>query len=348
MPGVVLKTEHLADVIEELRWLTSCGIKPISSPSWRPESIDNRHRAKLPENPSNIILSGQNCLSINGSAERRYAMEECRPLVFIGSSTEGLDVAKALQQNLNDICEGELWTQGFFRLGNGYLETLVNGSQTYDFAILVLTPDDMIDSRGVTQQSPRDNILFELGLFIGVLGRQRTFAVLDGTADIKLPSDMAGVSLAQYRPPTRGTLQAALGTVSTQIEAAIRDQGLRRRDGAMLARELEQARQTVHEFGARAAGAWWERIPGEGIGFFQIKLDELQNSVKLEDGLFFDAEGTFTTHWKSEVARIVKDDKQIVYLRKCWHTAHPSDGWFHGYGDIEFAGYRRSVRPGSW
>jgi hypothetical protein len=53
--GVVLKTEPRADFIEELRWLTSCGITPISSASWRPESMDNRHRAKLPENPANII-----------------------------------------------------------------------------------------------------------------------------------------------------------------------------------------------------------------------------------------------------------------------------------------------------
>ena len=50
MNGVVLKTEHLADFIEEFRWLTSCCITPISSPLWRPESIDHRHRAKLPIN----------------------------------------------------------------------------------------------------------------------------------------------------------------------------------------------------------------------------------------------------------------------------------------------------------
>jgi len=64
--GVVLKTEHLTDFIEEFRWLTSCCITPISSPLWHPESIDYRHRAKLPENPTNIALSGQKGMLIDG------------------------------------------------------------------------------------------------------------------------------------------------------------------------------------------------------------------------------------------------------------------------------------------
>ena len=64
--GVVVKTEHLSDLIKEFGRLTSCSIKHISSPSWRPENIDNRHRAKLLENQANIALSGQNGQLING------------------------------------------------------------------------------------------------------------------------------------------------------------------------------------------------------------------------------------------------------------------------------------------
>ena len=66
MNGVVVETEHLSNFIEEFGWLTSCRVRHIRSPSWRPEIADNRHRAKLPENPSNIALSGQNGLLING------------------------------------------------------------------------------------------------------------------------------------------------------------------------------------------------------------------------------------------------------------------------------------------
>jgi predicted nucleotide-binding protein len=66
----------------------------------------------------------------------------------------------------------------------------VDKAEEFDFAVLALTPDDMIQSRGKSQESPRDNVLIELGLFIGVVGRKRTFIVYNRAADIKLPSDM--------------------------------------------------------------------------------------------------------------------------------------------------------------
>ena len=66
-----------------------------------------------------------------------------RPLLFVGSSTEGLDCAKALQQNLDHALEVVLWSQGVFGLSGGTLETLVQKLQTVDFAALVLTPDDL-------------------------------------------------------------------------------------------------------------------------------------------------------------------------------------------------------------
>jgi hypothetical protein len=64
--GVVVETEHLVDFIEEFGWLTSRRVKHIRSPSWRPQSADNGYRAKMPENPINIALSGQNDKLING------------------------------------------------------------------------------------------------------------------------------------------------------------------------------------------------------------------------------------------------------------------------------------------
>jgi hypothetical protein len=56
--GVMLQTEHLSHFIEEFWWLTSCHGGHRRFPSWRSETADNRHRAKLPENQSNITLSG--------------------------------------------------------------------------------------------------------------------------------------------------------------------------------------------------------------------------------------------------------------------------------------------------
>ena len=66
--GVVVETEHLSHVIEASGLLTSCDVRHIRSPSWNPVIADNRHRAKLPKNPTNIALSGQNGRLINGWA----------------------------------------------------------------------------------------------------------------------------------------------------------------------------------------------------------------------------------------------------------------------------------------
>ncbi|MDF3131277.1 nucleotide-binding protein [Kiritimatiellaeota bacterium B1221] len=152
-----------------------------------------------------------------------------RSVIFVGSSTEGLPAARALQQNLDHDAEVILWSQGVFGLSSGTLETLVTKSQQFDFAVLVLTPDDLRLSRGNEDPSPRDNVVFELGLFMGALGRERTYIVYDRTAGIQLPSDLAGVTSATYEPPQAGSLQSALGAPSSEIFSAIQTLGPRQR-----------------------------------------------------------------------------------------------------------------------
>jgi predicted nucleotide-binding protein len=134
-----------------------------------------------------------------------------RPYVFVGSSVEGLDIAKAIQANLDFACETHIWSQGLFGLSEGTLETLVNSLERFDFAILALTGDDLTLSRGSEQRSARDNVLFETGLFVGGLGKERVFLVADRSAELKLPSDLAGITPATFNPPTSGTVQSALG-----------------------------------------------------------------------------------------------------------------------------------------
>ena len=144
---------------------------------------------------------------------------EHRPSLFIGSSSEGHAIAEALQQNLDRVCEPVIWSQGVFGLGDGTLETLVEKLPQFDFAALILTPDDMIESRDNVQQSPRDNVLLELGLCIAPRAASRQpFAVYDRSSNLKLPSDLAGVTIADYQPQSSGNLQAALGPASTSIK----------------------------------------------------------------------------------------------------------------------------------
>jgi len=107
------------------------------------------------------------------------------------------------------------------------LDSLMSSADRFDFAVLVLSADDLLVSRGEVQASPRDNVLFELGLFIGRLGRDRTFIVNDRNAPPKLPTDLAGITTVTFQLHESGNLQAALGATCTKIEQAIARLGTR-------------------------------------------------------------------------------------------------------------------------
>ena len=144
-----------------------------------------------------------------------------KPRVFIGSSTEGLQVAELIQLGLEEAAECTLWTQSTFAPGQTTIESIVDVSVQYDFAVLVLTADDMTVKRGVEAAGPRDNVLFELGLFTGALGRARTFMVYSRDDTLRLPSDLNGVTAVMYGKRSDGNLEAALGPVCTRIKQAM-------------------------------------------------------------------------------------------------------------------------------
>jgi predicted nucleotide-binding protein len=167
----------------------------------------------------------------NDSASPSGATPEARkgkPRLFIGSSVEGLKFAEALQVNLEFAAEVTVWYQGVFGLSLGTLEALVAEASGFDFAVLVLTPDDVSTQRDKTGNGPRDNVLFELGLFMGALGRERTFIVRPRDVDMQMPSDLAGVTCATFEPNRQdGNVQAAVGAPSTKVKDAISRLGRR-------------------------------------------------------------------------------------------------------------------------
>lgn len=154
-----------------------------------------------------------------------------RARVFIGSSSEGLAAAQAIRSLLAHDAQVTLWNEGLFRSGDGFLETLVKSLDQFDFAILVATPDDSGISRGIPSLTPRDNVLFELGLFMGRLGRGRTFLVHPKRHDLRLPSDLLGVMTLSCQWPEdaagrragRQDLMSALGAVCDSIRDTISD-----------------------------------------------------------------------------------------------------------------------------
>lgn len=149
--------------------------------------------------------------------------------LFVGSSVEGLSVAYEIQALLDHDAEVTVWQQGVFDPSGGTLESLVQMATTFDFAVLVLTPDDVLTKREQSKNAPRDNVLFELGLFIGTLGRERTYFV-HPREDMALPSDLAGITPINYDANrSDNNLRAAIGPVATSLRSQLKKLGFRQK-----------------------------------------------------------------------------------------------------------------------
>jgi len=119
------------------------------------------------------------------------------PRIFIGSSKEGLEVAEFVKQYLSDFSECFLWTDDIFKYNKSFFDTLLQESCLFDFGILIATKDDFLESREQLFETPRDNVVFEFGLFLGRLGPNRSFILQEKEA--KLPSDLLGISIPSFQ-----------------------------------------------------------------------------------------------------------------------------------------------------
>ncbi|MER9914008.1 nucleotide-binding protein [Mesorhizobium sp. M0050] len=119
--------------------------------------------------------------------------------VFIISSAEALEVARVIQNALSHNFIVILWTDGVFKIAHYTLQSLEDAIDASDFAIAVAHADDVTESRGKNWPSPRDNVIFELGLFMGRLGRTRAILMEPREEKVKLPSDLAGITTIAYR-----------------------------------------------------------------------------------------------------------------------------------------------------
>ncbi len=155
--------------------------------------------------------------------ERRkfHRLPNPHPLLFIGSSTEGHSVAAALSEAIpTDATSVTLWSQGVFGASHFPIEDLSLLLHKADFAALLISADDTVVSRGREYQAPRDNIVFELGLCMGALSRQRTFLVVPRDLDIKIPTDLLGINTLRY-DSSASTPQAAVVTTAAEIANTI-------------------------------------------------------------------------------------------------------------------------------
>lgn len=147
-----------------------------------------------------------------------------KPRLFIVSTTEKLEIAKMVGQYFKSLAEVTLWSDGSVFLPNKvFIETLFRISQETDFAVVVFDPDDVTKIRERKARSVRDNVLFEMGLFTGALGRNRCFAIKPRGINMRIPSDLEGVCFAEYYPEDAAGLEAAVQAACEKLWLAMED-----------------------------------------------------------------------------------------------------------------------------
>jgi CRP/FNR family cyclic AMP-dependent transcriptional regulator len=168
------------------------------------------------------------------------------PIVFIGSSAESRAIVDAMHRELHGDPSFIVrsWAgPSIFGASHFPIEDLKTQIDEADFAALVIGPDDKVRSRGRRFWAPRDNVIFELGLFMGALGRERAFIVQERGRDLKIPSDLYGLGTIRFesgRPPLRDRICSILRGGKTVSPLSIR-----------IVEACDAIRQKVEQWGAR-------------------------------------------------------------------------------------------------
>lgn len=151
--------------------------------------------------------------------------------VFVGSSSEANPVVQALIEKLSSDADIVPWWKSpefkpMTSILSGLLEAVSKGVSLYDFGLFVLTPDDLVRSRGKESRTPRDNVLFELGLFLGAFGPDRTFATLQLAAKnsdkLKTPSDFQGIIIPTFSAPHQKEFDETITNVAESFRQFIK------------------------------------------------------------------------------------------------------------------------------
>ncbi|MDC3188809.1 nucleotide-binding protein [Pseudoalteromonas elyakovii] len=150
-----------------------------------------------------------------------------KPRIFIASSVESLDVAEAVNVNLDHEFEVTLWKNGTFKLSSSVIDDLVEKSSFVDFALFIFAPNDIATIRSRSEHVVRDNVIFEMGLFVGAIGKSRSFILKPRDAEMHLPTDLLGVTPADYDARRSDSdLVSATNRACTLIKSEVERLGL--------------------------------------------------------------------------------------------------------------------------
>ena len=255
-----------------------------------------------------------------------------KPRIFLGSSGKQAKLLQALTRGLEDVADVEPWTTTF-NPGTTTLGRLVELTREVDFAAFVFALDDWTSAEPASpeaggetpgQASPRDNVVFEAGLFGGVLGMDRTFILHANGA--KLPSDLLGLTCVRYGDASR----------PSEVKAV-----------------LQKLRKAITDVGvlSRIEGLWWQLSQTErsalepsAVSLLRISRDRA-GSLELS-GRSWGADGTLTARYASEAARERKDPPGIFYYWKGERPRDPNAPRLDGTGEIRLESEDRAA--GYW
>src|SRR5438034_4570661 len=222
-----------------------------------------------------------------------------KPRIFLGSSGKQAKLLAALTRGLDDVAHVEPWTTSF-NPGTTTLERLLELTREVDFAAFVFAQDDWTSNSpaadpapAIAQASPRDNVVFEAGLFGGVLGMRRTFIL--HARDSKLPTDLLGLTCVRYESSTA----AEMRVVNEKLRKAIECEGRV----------------------ARIEGLWWqfsltqrtEREPS-AVSLLRISRDK-SSSLELA-GRSWQEDGTLSARYWSEAVKEKNEPPGLFYYWK--------------------------------
>jgi hypothetical protein len=252
-----------------------------------------------------------------------------KPRIFLGSSGQQAKLLQALTRGLEDVAHVDPWTTSF-QPGTSTLERLLELTREVDFAAFVFARDDWTSSgapaapAGDGQASPRDNVVFEAGLFGGVLGMRRTFILHANGA--KLPSDLLGLTCVRY------------GEVATAAEVRAVNQKLRN--------AIESEGRV-----ARIEGLWWQfslsqRGPHEPSAVSLLRISRDKDGALALSGRSWQENGSLSARYWSEATKERKDPAGIFYY---WHGERPLDAdapQLEGTGEVRLESPDRAA--GYW
>ena len=253
-----------------------------------------------------------------------------KPRIFLGSSGKQRKLLDALTRGLDDIAQVEPWTTTF-NPGTTTLERLLELTREVDFAAFVFARDDWTsggppaaDPSVAGQGSPRDNVVFEAGLFGGVLGMRRT--IILHAKDAKLPSDLLGLTCIRY------------GDAATGAEMRAMNEKLRRAiEGEWHA--------------ARIEGVWWqlsqtERTPFEPSAVSLLRVWRDRDGVLALAGRGWREDGTLSARYASVAAKEMKEPTGVFYYWTGERPRDPNAPRLDGTGEIRLESPERA--SGYW